>query len=591
MKFDNIKKLAFLAIAGLVFTSCEKFLDKPSEDSYTTDNYYKTEAQCLGATTYLYNSPWYDFQRGFIKIGEVLSGNYFWGSSPYLQFTVNGTDEDLVNMSASLWAAVGHSNTVYELLKGSPVDMSLKASAMGECLLWKAMGYFFLVRTFGEVPIVHSNNQVLQSGAYSTMEKVKRADVYEYIIMTLEKAIELLPEKASQPGRLDKWSAKGLLAKVYLTKAGLSGTINKDDLAKAASYAKDVIQNSGKKLEANYEDIFLLKNRYTEEGLIAWRWTADGTNWTRQNSYQSDLCISGIDDWGATWGGWNGFSVDLQEAFGVKLLEQSPDVWKGLQEYPRLHATMMLPGFSYKQFWQDKPHDANGWSYIKFIYENSTTGSLESATGSNSVKHIYGDTYDHEQGAGCSDGRMASSVPTFLLRLSDVYLIYAEAMCGGRGSSTSDASAIDAFYAVRSRGQQNPDAKPSVITWDDIWKERRLEFAMEGDRWYDYVRTSYYDPDFCINELQSQKRNQFWGLDALYKEYYDTGTWNVDPSSMMYNTSVQAPNVTALMKKDPDSGKMYFILPPTADDVLSNPNLASDVDGVHVDVRATYSYE
>ena len=45
------------------------------------------------------------------------------------------------------------------------------------------------------------------------------------------------------------------------------------------------------------------------------------------------------------------------------------------------------------------------------------------------------------------------------------------------------------------------------------------------------------------------------------------------------------------MKKDPDSGKMYFILPPTADDVLSNPNLASDVDGVHVDVRATYSYE
>ncbi len=494
-------------------------------------------------------------------------------------------------MSASLWAAVGHSNTVYELLKGSPVDMSLKASAMGECLLWKAMGYFFLVRTFGEVPIVHSNNQVLQSGAYSTMEKVKRADVYEYIIMTLEKAIELLPEKASQPGRLDKWSAKGLLAKVYLTKAGLSGTINKDDLAKAASYAKDVIQNSGKKLEANYEDIFLLKNRYTEEGLIAWRWTADGTNWTRQNSYQSDLCISGIDDWGATWGGWNGFSVDLQEAFGVKLLEQSPDVWKGLQEYPRLHATMMLPGFSYKQFWQDKPHDANGWSYIKFIYENSTTGSLESATGSNSVKHIYGDTYDHEQGAGCSDGRMASSVPTFLLRLSDVYLIYAEAMCGGRGSSTTDASAIDAFYAVRSRGQQNPDAKPSVITWDDIWKERRLEFAMEGDRWYDYVRTSYYDPDFCINELQSQKRNQFWGLDALYKEYYDTGTWNVDPSSMMYNTSVQAPNVTTLMKKDPDSGKMYFILPPTADDVLSNPNLASDVDGVHVDVRATYSYE
>ena len=116
MKFYNIKQLAFVAVAGLALTSCDKFLDKPSEDSYNTDNYYQTEAQCLGATSYLYNSPWYDFQRGFIKIGEVLSGNYFWGSSPYLQFTVNGTDEDLVNMSASLWAAIGHSNTVYELL-------------------------------------------------------------------------------------------------------------------------------------------------------------------------------------------------------------------------------------------------------------------------------------------------------------------------------------------------------------------------------------------------------------------------------------------------------------------------------------------
>ena len=245
MKFYNIKQLAFVAIAGLALTSCDKFLDKPSEDSYNTDNYYQTEAQCLGATSYLYNSPWYDFQRGFIKIGEVLSGNYFWGSSPYLQFTVNGTDEDLVNMSASLWAAIGHSNTVYELLKGSSVDISVKGAAMGECLLWKAMGYFFLVRTFGEVPIVHNNNEMLKSGEYSTVQKVKRADIYEYIIMTLEKAEELLPEKASQPGRLDKWSAKGLLAKVYLTKSGLSGTVNKDDLAKAAEYAKDVINNSG----------------------------------------------------------------------------------------------------------------------------------------------------------------------------------------------------------------------------------------------------------------------------------------------------------------------------------------------------------
>lgn len=77
--------------------------------------------------------------------------------------------------------------------------------------------------------------------------------------MTLEKAIELLPEE-NQAGRIDKWAAKGLLAKVYLTKSGINangnGQRDADDLAKAASYAKDVINNSGKQLMANYEDIF-----------------------------------------------------------------------------------------------------------------------------------------------------------------------------------------------------------------------------------------------------------------------------------------------------------------------------------------------
>ena len=46
----------------------------------------------------------------------------------------------------------------------------------------------------------------------------------------------------------------------------------------------------------------------------------------------------------------------------------------------------------------------------------------------------------------------------------------------------------------------------------------------------------------------------------------------------------------SMMKKDPESGKNYFFLPMTAEDVLYNPNLGSDVNGEHVDVRATYGY-
>ena len=67
---------------------------------------------------------------------------------------------------------------------------------------------------------------------------MEAADVYEYIIMTLEKAMELLPARG-ETGRIDRYCAEGLLAKVYLTKSGLSGTRNADDLAKAAEYSKD----------------------------------------------------------------------------------------------------------------------------------------------------------------------------------------------------------------------------------------------------------------------------------------------------------------------------------------------------------------
>ena len=584
----NIKKLAFVSLLGLSLTSCEDFLNKPTEDSYNLDNYYQNADQCEAGVNYLYNSPWYDFQRGFIKVGEVFSGNYYWGSSPYMTFTVNGSDEDLKNMSYSLWAVIGHANTVYQSIANSPVDQVTKDKYMGECLVWKAMAYFFLVRSFGDIPIVHNTSEVLGTGTYNEMTKVRRADVYEYILMTLEKACGMLP-KTSDKGRIDYYSAMALMAKVYLTKAGVSGSLNQHDLDMAASCAWEIIRDvqegrTNHKLEAKYEDAFTLANRYTPEALISWRWTADGSHWTRQNTLQSDLGINGIDDQGATWGGWNGISVDLQEAFGIKILEQQPDAWINNVD-TRLHGTVMLPGFKYTQFWQDK----GGFDYLWFIYNASANMSLESATGANTVKHIYGNTYDHVTGCGVSDGRMANSLPTHLLRLADVYLIYAEAKLGAGRAASSDDSVIDAFYAVRKRAIPNA-TRPSSVSWEDIWKERRLEMAMEGDRWYDYVRVSYYDPEFCVNELVHQKRNSYWGLDGLYKTYSETGQWAPNSSDQGYDETTGAPDVSSLMKADPESGKKYFFLPMSAEDVLFNPNLGSDVNGEAVNVREIYEY-
>ena len=585
MKHIKYLYIAFAFTGAILTTSCGDFLDRPAEDSYNAGNFYKDDSQCVQGVNYLYNSPWYDFQRGFIKVGEVMSGNYYWGSSPYMTLTVNSTDADLMNMSNSLWAVIGHANTVYNYLKNASASQSVKNQCMGECLAWKAMAYFFLVRSFGDVPIVHDNSTMLADGSYSNVSRVQKSDVYDYIIMTLEKAMELLP-KAGNPGRIDYYSAEGLLAKVYLYKSGVNanghGQRNSDDLNKAASYAKDVIEHSGRTLMANYSDVFRLQNALNSECLFSWLWTADTSIWTVQNTLQSDLAMQGFDEFGDCWGGYSGPSVDLQAAFGVSPLDD-PATRTDVDE--RRKATMMMAGDFYDYFWEDKTDEQGrkGFNFLQFLYDSNGYGSggpgtLQSATGVNSVKHLYGDAYDHKTHAvdGISASNMHSSLATPVLRLSDVYLVYAEAVIGNN-NSTTDASAIDAFYKVRSRAIKSA-ARPTSITWNDVWKERRLELAMEGDRWYDFVRRSYYDMSGATNELKQQKRGAYYGLNTLYKNYYESKSWNVDASTMHYATETLAPNVS----------EQTFTLPFPSQDVVFNGNLQKTP--VHVDVRSTYAY-
>lgn len=577
----NIYKGIAVIATVLSFASCEKFLTRPTEDSYNVDNFYKNDLQCEQAVNYLYNSPWYDFQRGFIKIGEVMSGNMYWGQSPYLSFTTNGTDEDLVNMSYSLWAVNGHANTViHNIMNSEGPSEAAKRKYIGEALTWKAFAYFFMVRTFGAVPIVHDNSELLASGEYNTIDKVDREGVYDYIIYTLETAMEMLPKQTSGWNqRIDYYGAEALLAKVYLTKAGLSGQLSNDDLTKAAQYAKDVIDHSGRKLTPVFSDVFRLAPSVynaTGESLISWQWTVTGEQWTRQNTLQSDLAMVGFDENGDVWGGWGGPSVDLQDAFGVKPTDD-PALRKAEKD-TRRKATMMMPGDKYDYFWSDK----GGFDFLRFIYDTEygaggPGGQMQCPTGTNNVKHLYGNNADHKAALGVPAARMANQLPTHLIRLSDVYLIYAEA----KFLTGDPDEALDYVNDVRERAGAE---KLDDITYDDIWKERRLELAGEGDRWYDYVRRSYYDMDYCINELKAQRRSDYFGLDALYKGYFETGVWSKKGQlkDVGYpGTDYDNPNVTA----------SSFQLPFPTEDVVFNGKMASDAVPVHVDnIREAYPY-
>ena len=583
-----------IAVTAVLFvvSSCEDFLDRPSEDSYTTANYYQNDTQVEQSVNYLYNSPWYDIIRFYIYGSETMCGNVYQGSNAYSTLTVNGTDADLKNMSYSLWAVNAQCNTVINNIRNSSghASAAAKNKAIGEALAWKAMAYFLLVRTFGDVPIIHNNTEVIRDASYNQQSKVEKADVYEYIIMTLEKAMELLPKDPNigKYNRVDYYAAEGLLAKVYLTKAGVSGTLNPEDLEKAKTYAKDVIDNSGRSLTPNYADIFRLSPtifQQTGENLFSWQWVSGTGIWTAQNSIQSDVGPLGIDEYGATWGDWKGPSVDLQDAFGV-----SADVEPTLRvnKDDRRQATIMMFGDFYPQYWQDK----GGFDMYRFYFDDTYYPTGLDANGSNHqwccqsgalyAKHLYGCGSDHSAALGVSADRMCYQLPTHILRLADIYLIYAEACV-----LTGDAnSALEYVNKVRARAHAT---LLTSCTFEDVWKERRLELALEGDRWYDYVRRSYYDVDACIAELKAQRRSHWDGITGVYEKYVldDAGNyagpgahaWDV--SQISYNDSEELVDVKASM----------FIVPFPTEDVVMNPAVGSDVEAVHVDVRDTFSYD
>ncbi|KAA6341536.1 RagB/SusD family nutrient uptake outer membrane protein [termite gut metagenome] len=560
-KHNEVKYIFLFSVLSLMLASCEDFLNRPTEDGYNVDNFYQTNEQCYQAVNPIYSSPWYDFQRGFIKIGDAMAGNLY-SPGMYMNFSFSNTNEDLVNMSASLWSVNAYCNGVIEninMKSGPNVSEAVKNTVKGEALVWKAMAYFYLMRVFGEVPIVHNNSAEISAGDYNEKYKATIPNIYDYIILTLEKAIEWLPE-SNLDGRIDKYSAYGLLSKVYLTKSGygMSGSRNADDLAKAAQYAKEVIEHSGRELLLEYSDIFRLANNNNRECLISWRWKSGRDPWTMQNTFQSDLAVSNFSEFADSWGGWVGPTVDLQDAFGENALSLTRN-----NSDKRRKATMMMYGDHYDYFWTDK----GGFDWTAYIvFEREEVNGV----GANVVKHLVGDNADHLAGNGESMYNMATGLNTHLLRLADVYLIYAEAVIGNNGSTT-DASALAAYNKVllRARPLETPQTS---ITWRDVWEQRRLELAFEGDRWYDYVRWHYYEPQKAIDELKAQKRDQYTGL----QNFYENGTLNSNDT--YYAKEPEIPNVT----------DASFTLPFPVTDLTMNRHLMETA--VEVDVTQ-FTYE
>lgn len=518
MDMKNIlkfKKIAVLAVILLTAGACEEFLNRPTEDTYTVDSFYKTDEQCLQAANVLYNAPWYDFQRGWVKIGDVMAGNIYYGSDDvYQAFILTSSNSQLADASNSLWLVNGHCNAVIENIAtkaGTDVSEETKNTVTGEAMVWKSMAYFYLVRCWGAVPIIHSNSEIIGAGTATSLYRNRVEDVYEYIIRTLNKAITLLPEQ-NATGRINKYSAYALLSKVYLTRSGWGqdGSRNEADLTMAKDLAAKVINESGATLEPVFSNLFRIStgNR-NPENLLSWHWVASD-QWTSQNTEQSDLALNNFTGLADSWGTWVGPTIDLQRLYGDTA---SNKVRTNTDS--RRKATMMMYSDYYPYFWRDKGGFTATWDDA----DNVAGATFGCGTGANCVKHIVGNTEDHKSEYGSASLRMATSLSTHLIRLADVYLIYAEAVLGNN-ASTTDAEALRLFNAVRQRGIPNAPARTS-LTFMDIFNERRLELACEGDNWYDLVRLHYYNPTLAKQLISQQERGTYSALKEYYRDEID----------------------------------------------------------------------
>lgn len=525
MKTKNIFYRVLLIALPFVYTSCSDILDVEPEDRITKENFYKTESDFQAATGPLYNKVWFDFNDKFYYgLGDGRAANMYAPFSdyvyPFTDLTETGLTGPLVSAWASLYNVIQQSNNVIIGISGSTVNETIKSKYIAEARFMRGTAYWYLASLWGDVIISTDPKDLVKN---PVVNKNPLNDVYEFAIRDLEYAAKNLPAQAGQSGRLTKYSAFGMLSRVYLSYSGVSsnpnsGTRNEEYLDLAKKAALKVINEGPYVLMENYADLFKIENNNNTESMFALQWVPNGdygVNNTQQAYFAYSSDITGDD---AAWGYWTRASYDV-----LKEYEPTDN---------RRKATWMADDDFYAEI-----NKSNGGFTVDHAKEFL-----------NVKKGVVGSTKDNSKIT-----RMNSALNTYMLRLGEVYLNYAEAALGNN-ASTADATALEVVNKLRLRA--NVGTKSS-LTYADIIHERRVELCMEGQYWYDLVRRSYYKQQEVINYITGQNRG------VVTPILYDTptNTVSVDGSK---STSTRAIGVI---------DATIFLLPYPESELIQNPLL------------------
>lgn len=472
----NIHQFKILLLCFLMgaFFSCKReFIEEPIIGADLAINFYQTEEDFFQALVATYDVLQWGGTKGrwTMKVGllNAASDDCFAGGSnstdqpswvAYDQFTLDPFLGPQEGLWAKYFAGLYRANLLLERIeKVEGLSADFKARVVAEAKFLRAFFYFDLMRFFKNVPLFTSE---LTPDDALNVSQADPADVWAQIEQDLQDAINTfeLPETVTpdQLGRITKGAANALLGKVIM--------FQNDDsrMAEAAGYLEDVINTDLYDLEPEYGDIFLNEKEFGMESVFEIQ-HSDNRPGDFGGGFASGPTVTGTEgNFDVQFFGMRDFAGDTY-APGWGFCPITLDLVDFMTGDPRFEHTI-INGSQLKQQGADYTPGFQNTDY--FIKKYAPLKELEANDGvialswSNNVREI---------------------------RYADVLLLAAEALVRGGGDLGTARGYVN---KVRQRVGLQPF--PGSVSGEQlltlIARERRLELATEGHRFFDLVRTN-----------------------------------------------------------------------------------------------------
>lgn len=509
MKKINIIGIVMLLLCG----SCQKVIDKTDLSKLSPDLLFSdsTLVQLNMDNIYDNNLPLWGGQNTSSVLSGVQSQLSEEGQSTgnkFMEGTMSYGSDEPKDYGTSLntnntqpktnWGKIRQLNTFIQSVEKSSLPDYTKTKFIAQAKFFRAFRYWDIVRIYGGVPLVLEPLNGVGDAAREAalLPRNKTSECFAQIGEDLDFAIANLPGKwpsNSDWGKITSGAAAAFKGRVLLYYASPMFNPNDDQARWQAAYdanakAKQILDANGFGLNSSYKNMWFQEVNNPEAVMVTSYNTASGDQEKKNNGWDKSCRPSYLFGSGSNLPTW-----EMVEAYPMKDGKMPGDA-TGMYPYydslfyknrdPRFYATIAYNGCSW-------PLDGNSNYKLWTYYETSSKSTESKATGTGFYcrKAV-------SEGSFTFGDPQYSGTDWMEIRYAEVLLNLAESAVGINKTSESEEG-YAGIIAVRKRAgiDAGPDGlyglKPGMSReelFDAILKERQIEFAFEGKRFWDLYR-------------------------------------------------------------------------------------------------------